>query len=168
MKLQVSQRQIINNYHSVICVGYADLQNLLAYEDARYYSAGVYGWNADLYEVPNTSRIIVTGYRPYGNVEAYKVREYEQKAKQFFEEHLFRCESFTEKQAALRELIKEWSDLCIAHHAFIQYTLASLKGNRRIKAADRREHAEKLWDDLYDREGLQGVWKMYRDDVWEV
>lgn len=168
MKVQVSQRKIMSNYFAVICVGYADLQNLLAYEDARFYTAGVYGWNANLFEVPGTNRIIVTGYRPFGNIQGYKVREYDQKARELIVETQKADMSFLESQQKLRELIKEWSDLCVIHDSYIKNTVASLKGNRKVKAADREEHAENLWEDLYKRVGLQGVLKMWRDGVWEV
>lgn len=168
MKVQVSQRQIMSNYFAVIEVGYCDLQYLLTYEDARYYTAGVYGWNANLFEVPNTNRIIVTGYRPFGNVKAYRVREYDQKAKQFLEENRLSDMSFFEKQQKLRELIKEFSDLCVIHDSYIKNELARLKGTRLVKAKDRKEYAENLWEDLYKRVGLQGVLKMWRDGVWEV
>lgn len=167
MKVQVSRGQVMSNYFAVIEVGYCDLQNLLAYEDARFYTAGVYGWNANLFEVPGTNRIIVTGYRPFGNVTAYKVREYDQKARELIIETQKANMSLLESQQKLRELIKEFSDLCVIHDSYIKNTVASLKGNRKIKAADRKEYAENLWEDLYKRAGLQGVMKMWRDGVWD-
>lgn len=168
MKVQVSRNQVMNSYSAVIEVGYCDLQNLLAYEDAQFYTAGVYGWNANLFEVPGTNRIIVTGYHPFGNVAAYKVREYDQKARQLlYADPDFSRLGFFEKQQKLRELIEEWSDLCIIHNSYIKSTVASLKGNRKVKAADRKEYAENLWEDLYKRVGLQGVMKMWRDGVWD-
>lgn len=169
MKVQTTQRQVMSYYFGVISVGYCDLQYLLSYEDAHFFTAGVYGWNADVFEVPNTSRSIVTGYRPFGNVEAYKVREYDQKARHLiYEDEDFRRLSFTEKQQKLRELIKEFSDLCVIHDSYIKNELARLKGTRLVKAKDRKEYAENLWEDLYKRVGLQGVLKMWRDGVWEV
>ena len=44
-------------------VGYCDLQTLLGVANPQFYTAGVYGWNADIYIFGNIA--IVTGYRPF-------------------------------------------------------------------------------------------------------
>ena len=67
MKVRVTKKEILNTYNNVISVGYCDLQWLLKNRDANFCTTGVYGWNADVYEIDNTTAI-VTGYRPFGNI----------------------------------------------------------------------------------------------------
>lgn len=67
MKTKVTKKMINNNYYNVVIIGYCDLQALLHYQQPLYYTAGVYGWNADIYPV-DYNTVIVTGYRPFGNV----------------------------------------------------------------------------------------------------
>lgn len=56
-----------------VCVGYCDLQNVLAGIDPVYYTAGIYGWNCDVYTIAGLT--ICTGYRPAAGVRAVGVRE---------------------------------------------------------------------------------------------
>jgi hypothetical protein len=77
MKVKVTKKQVQENYKNIISVGYCDLQYLLRFKEPSYYTAGVYGWNADIYQV-NYNTCIVTGYRPFGNISNYElVREVE-------------------------------------------------------------------------------------------
>lgn len=55
-------------YYNVIKVGYCDMQDALKWREPNFYTAGVYGWNADVYVI-DCDTVIVTGYRPFGNVE---------------------------------------------------------------------------------------------------
>lgn len=63
MKKRVTRKFVIENY-KVLKVGYCALQGLLRYYAPRYYTAGVYGWNADVYVFGDVA--ICTGYRPFG------------------------------------------------------------------------------------------------------
>lgn len=54
-------------------VGYCDLCGALAGIDPDYYTAGVYGWNCDVYVIAGLA--ICTGYRPAAGVRAVGVRE---------------------------------------------------------------------------------------------
>lgn len=58
----------MNAYRNVIKVGYCDLQDALKWSEPDFYTAGVYGWNADVYVI-DYDTVIVTGYRPFGNTE---------------------------------------------------------------------------------------------------
>lgn len=83
MKVKTTEKAIKNNYSNVICVGYCDLWHLLRCTEPKFYTAGVYGWNADIYEI-NNNTAIVTGYRPFGNIHAsYSgiCNKYEEKAR---------------------------------------------------------------------------------------
>lgn len=55
-------------YRNVIKVGYCDMQDALKWREPTFYTAGVYGWNADVYVI-DYDTVIVTGYRPFGNME---------------------------------------------------------------------------------------------------
>ncbi len=56
-----------------VCVGYCDLYGALSGIDPDYYTAGVYGWNCDVYVIAGLA--ICTGYRPAAGVPAVGVRE---------------------------------------------------------------------------------------------
>ena len=55
-------------YRNVIEVGYCDLQDALKWREPNFYTAGVYGWNSDVYVI-DCDTVIVTGYRPFGNMK---------------------------------------------------------------------------------------------------
>lgn len=81
MKFKTTKRDVMNGFARVISVGYCDMQDLLRYKNPVAYTCGVYGWNADIYDM-GAGTAIVTGYRPFGNVKMdYSiVREYEKTA----------------------------------------------------------------------------------------
>lgn len=68
MKTQTTKKAIMNTYSNVIKVGYCDLQDALKLREPNFYTVGVYGWNADVYVI-DSNTVIVTGYRPFGNME---------------------------------------------------------------------------------------------------
>lgn len=67
-KFELKKKDVLSNFTNVIKIGYCDLEmlnwNII---EKLGYTAGVYGWNADVYVV-NPSTVIVTGYRPFGNI----------------------------------------------------------------------------------------------------
>lgn len=76
MKEKVTRKFIMNTFDKVIELGYCQAQNLLTYKTPKFYTAGVYGWNADIYLIDENT-VIVTGYRPFGNIHPdYKTVEY--------------------------------------------------------------------------------------------
>ena len=68
MKKQTTKKAIMNAYRNVIKVGYCDMQDALKWREPNFYTAGVYGWNSDVYVI-DCDTVIVTGYRPFGNIE---------------------------------------------------------------------------------------------------
>ena len=58
----------MSGYRNVIKVGYCDMQDALKWREPNFYTAGVYGWNSDIYVI-DYDTVIVTGNRPFGNVE---------------------------------------------------------------------------------------------------
>lgn len=68
MKTKITKKSIMSAYRNVIKVGYCDMQDALKWREPNFYTVGVYGWNADVYVI-DYDTVIVTGYRPFGNVE---------------------------------------------------------------------------------------------------
>lgn len=68
MKTKITKKAIMSAFENVIKVGYCDMQDALKCREPNFYTAGVYGWNADVYVI-DYDTVIVTGYRPFGNVE---------------------------------------------------------------------------------------------------
>lgn len=68
MKTQITKKAIMGAFDNVIRVGYYDMHSALRYSEPNFYTWGIYGWNADVYVI-DTNTVIVTGYRPFGNVE---------------------------------------------------------------------------------------------------
>lgn len=81
MKRKITMKEIRENYSNIIQVGYCELQNLLRGQEPKYYTCGIYGWNADIYEIDNKT-VIVTGYRPFGNIKTnYEINnKYDEKS----------------------------------------------------------------------------------------
>ena len=103
MKFRTTQKDIKNSYHNVLSIGYADLGYLLQHRDPEAYTAGVYGWNADIYGIDNTA--IVTGYRPFGkHIDYTIVRKYNEKAKKIYDSNY----KYQTKVKKLNKLIDEF------------------------------------------------------------
>lgn len=68
MKTKTTKRAIMHAYENVIKVNYCDLQYALKWREPNFYTSGAYGWNSDVYVI-GYGTVIVTGYRPFGNIE---------------------------------------------------------------------------------------------------
>ena len=79
MKFRTTQKEIKNAYGYVFKIPYCDAWHLLKGREPEAYTAGVYGWNADIYSHGGVA--IVTGYRPFGEatprelLKKYEVRD---------------------------------------------------------------------------------------------
>ena len=63
MKTKTTIKHIRQNYKKVYQCGYCDLQDIFVGREPRYYNAGVYGWNCDIYCDILRDIAITTGYR---------------------------------------------------------------------------------------------------------
>lgn len=81
MKYRTTKTAVTNGYGKRIEVGYCAMQSLLRFRNPVAYTCGVYGWNADIYEIDGFT-CIVTGYRPFGNysIDYDVLRELEKQA----------------------------------------------------------------------------------------
>lgn len=62
-----------------VYVGYCDAQYLLGYCAPDYYTAGIYGWNCDIYRIAGLT--ICTGYRGMVGEPAVLTADYERRAR---------------------------------------------------------------------------------------
>lgn len=103
MKFRTTKKAIMANYGNVIKVDYCDLQNLLKYESPIAYTAGVYGWNADIYDFGGVA--IATGYRPFGNIHPnWEIMDkYEKEA-----ENIYKSYQYDDRIGVLKDLLKNF------------------------------------------------------------
>lgn len=104
MKFKTTRNAIVNGAVNVKCAGYCDLQNLLQNHDPIAYTAGVYGWNFDVYDVYGVT--ICTGYRNMPGSRLDHIREYEAKAAAIWSWD--NKTPFTEKQKQVEKLLQEF------------------------------------------------------------
>ena len=66
MKVQVSFREVKKNSSALVAVSDSALHLMQRmFGDASLYAAGVFGWNADLFQIPR-GVVVACGYRPQG------------------------------------------------------------------------------------------------------
>lgn len=106
MKLKTTNKAIRENSNNIIAIGYCAAQYLLRGVEPFAYTCGVYGWNADFYQVGST--VISTGYRPIGTHKSNKiVREYEDKARAIWEnDKSYNDYGYEQRRADSYELLK--------------------------------------------------------------
>lgn len=83
MKFKTTTKYIKENNNTILSVGYCKMSSLLKYQEKTAYTAGIYGWNYDIYEVNNVA--ICTGYRGMPENKNIKddydlIKQYEEKA----------------------------------------------------------------------------------------
>lgn len=123
-KIKATKKAIVESYNNVICVGYCDLQNLLYCKLPSFYTAGTYGWNADIFDFGSTA--ICTGYRPFGNASApYGLIAYYEKLARPIAHHIHM--SWTDRAQKLNELTYQFIDDVLDHDGLKHYLPAVKK-----------------------------------------
>ena len=107
MKFKTTRKAIVDSAVNVKCAGYCDLQALLKNHQPIAYTAGVYGWNFDVYDVYGVT--ICTGYRNMPGARLEGITEYEKKAADIWS--LENKMPFEEKQEAVENLLHEFCKL---------------------------------------------------------
>ena len=106
MRLKATKKQIRENFNTILSIGYCDAQYLLNCKNPFAYSAGLYGWSCDYYQIGNVC--ISTGYSPIGTPVNYELlRELEGKAEQIKKDYNL---SSSDREKQLDELIKQLID----------------------------------------------------------
>ena len=108
MKAQITRKQVKANYYYIIRIPYCDAQSLLSGQSPNFYTCGVYGWNADIYDIDGVA--ICTGYRTFGNVQNRELtKKYEQKARKL--KDAFSWKNDTENfKKRVNKLLKKYID----------------------------------------------------------
>lgn len=105
MKQKATRNTIKRNYNNILNVGYANLQNLLRYDEAKFYNIGVYGWNWNAYELDKNT-CIITGYRNTlgSNIDHEFSKKIDDKAKEIVNSN----KNYEEKIKEIEELKQEF------------------------------------------------------------
>lgn len=85
------------------CAGYCDLSNIFRNHSAVAYTAGVYGWNYDVYEIGG--KTFCTGYRGMPGQRANNIGKYEQAAAAIWSDY---SKSYEERAAEVEKLCAEF------------------------------------------------------------
>lgn len=118
MNIKFTTKSINDHFSFVITIPYCELQHLLMPLERVGYTCGTYGWNSDIYEFSNVSRIcyngtcISTGYRP---VKGYrpsteKIRFYDTLALNIMKDNNL---SYVESADKLAELTNNFIAECL-------------------------------------------------------
>ena len=106
MKFKVTRKEMRNNYHYVIGIGYCAAQFLLKYESPIAYSTRVEGWACDYYDIDGV--LISTGYAPLEskntNIDYVTIRDYDNKARKIAHDYSL---TYEEQERQVKALLKE-------------------------------------------------------------
>ena len=101
--IKISAKQVKETFTRVLAVPYCAAQNLLRFQTPVWYTAGVYGKNADVF--CEVDAVIATGYRPFGKAARF-VKKYEEKAKKFLDKN--RTADYGFLIEGLQKIILDW------------------------------------------------------------
>ena len=101
MKIKTTRKNIEKNSYKIVSIGYCEAQHLLKYKSPFAYSSGVYGWNADYYDVNGV--VIATGYRSLPNS---KNTNCDYKTVRAFDDKASKAETSNEIESLLGDFIK--------------------------------------------------------------
>lgn len=68
MTYRVTKKEVMENPYA-ICCGVCRVDTLLSEKAPDFRTCGIYGWNADVYQI-SYSTAIITGCRTFGNIDA--------------------------------------------------------------------------------------------------
>lgn len=103
MKIKATKKEIKTQAARLYSVGYCGASELLRDVEPFAYSAGVYGWACDYYDLDGV--IISTGYNPIGAGIDGITAEFEKKARKISEDY---GRTWKERAEAVREIRAEW------------------------------------------------------------
>ena len=87
MKFRTTTKYIKENYSNIISVGYNQIPTLLRNHNAIAYTAGIYGWNYDIYDIDGVA--ICTGHYGMPTKISKNAKKYELQARRFIENYDF-------------------------------------------------------------------------------
>ncbi len=101
--IKISAKQVKKTFPRVLAVPYCAAQTLLRFQAPVWYTAGVYGKNADVF--CEGDAVIATGYRPFGKAARF-VKKYEEKAVQFLAKN--KNASYKIQIEGLQKIVLDW------------------------------------------------------------
>ena len=109
MKFKTTQKEVKNNYRYIFKIPCCGAWHLLQGREPEAYTAGVYGWSADIYSYGSVA--IVTGYRPFGeSCNRDILRKYEEKAKKIYNNNNYK---YNTKINKINKLLDEFINILI-------------------------------------------------------
>lgn len=106
MKFKATKKEMRNNYHYIIGIGYCAAQFLLKFESPIAYSTRTEGWACDYYDIDGV--LISTGYAPLEsknvNIDYITIRDYDNRAREIAHDYTI---SYEEREKQVKELLKE-------------------------------------------------------------
>lgn len=105
MKIKTTRANVVKSSvpSKLLAVGYCDIQTLLRGHDPIAYTAGVYGWNFDVYEVDGWT--IYTGYHNMPGRRANNTETYEKRARAIMDDYK---RPYDERAAEVEKLLHEF------------------------------------------------------------
>ena len=85
MKFRITTKYIKENYSRIISVGYNKIPTLLRNHNAIAYTAGIYGWNYDIYDIDGVA--ICTGHHGMPTKLSKNTKKYEETAMKFLDNY---------------------------------------------------------------------------------
>lgn len=102
MKVKVSRKSIKDNFRKVYCLDMSKANTIFYGQSPVYYTAGIYGWNCDVYIIDNDTAVTV-GYRPFGDYLPEAVeKDMVKKAERVRESSKYNYAETTRKISAIR------------------------------------------------------------------
>ena len=118
-KIKTTRREIKENF-KCFGFGYCALQGILYFENPRFYTCGVYGWNFDAYIIEHKGQEIclTTGYRSmvYNDIQNISydiVKEFDNKASKIIYDNTI---SYENKKIVINDLLHEFIDVLIGEN----------------------------------------------------
>ena len=111
MKIKTTRKAIVNGSVNVRRADYCELQALLRNHEPIAYTAGIYGWNFDVYSVYGLT--ICTGYRGMPGKRLEGTTEYEKKAAAIWSDHesYKGVDGYEKQRKEVEKLLKEFCKL---------------------------------------------------------
>ena len=104
MKMKVTKKSVLNAFGNVYGIPYCDCYQLFRSLDCHMYTAGIYGWNCDIYTVNGVA--ITTGYRCFGrSINSGVMKKYEKRFQNLKNKNAMKATEYFEKMIAESESI---------------------------------------------------------------
>ena len=106
MKMKVTKKSVLNAFGNVYGIPYCDCYQLFRSLDCHMYTAGIYGWNCDIYTVNGVA--ITTGYRCFGrSINSGVMKKYEKRFQNLKNKNAMKATEYFEKMIAESESINQ-------------------------------------------------------------